>query len=188
MFDRRIIVSTAFGAVVVFLLMYKGCGKTSIVDRFIDRIKTDTLWSSDTIVIKKKYRDTVAINTVDSIPVVYWDTVYRDSLNLYVVNYSDSVINIDNEILSGGRVYETKFKYAVCIPEKIVTNTITVTNKETVLAYRRGLYFGFGAGYPLSINAAIGWQFKNGSIILGQKDFLSKETFNVCLVTPVFRK
>jgi hypothetical protein len=188
MFDRRIIASTAFGAVVVFLLMYDGCGKTSVVDRYVDRIKTDTLWSSDTVVIKKRYRDTVTISTVDSIPVVYWDTVYEDSVRWYVVNYSDSNITVDNEILAGGKIYETKFWFNYSFPEKIITNTVTVTNTETTMSYRKGLYFGFGAGYPLSINAAIGWQFKNGSIILGQKDFLSKETFNVCLVTPVFRR
>ena len=182
------IFAAAVGAVVVFLLMYDGCGRTTTVDRYVDRVKTDTVRTSDTVVIKRRYRDTVTISTVDSIPVVYWDTVYKDSVSWYVVNYSDSNLTVDNQILAGGKVYETKFWYNISVPERVITNTTTVTNTETVLAYRKGLYFGFGAGYPLTINAAIGWQFKNGSIILGQKDFLNKETFNVCLVTPVFRR
>jgi len=182
------IFAAAVGAAVVFLLMFDGCGKTTVVDRYVDRIKSDTVRTSDTVIIKKRYRDTVVINTTDSIPVVYWDTVYKDSVSWYVVNYSDSMVNIDNEILAGGKVYETKFWYNISVPERVITNTTTVTNTETVLAYRKGLYFGFGVGYPMSIGAAIGWQFKDGSFLLGQKDFLNKETFNVCLVTPVFRR
>jgi hypothetical protein len=182
------IFAAVVGAAVVFLLMYDGCGRTTTVDRYVDRVKTDTVRMSDTVVIRRRYRDTVTISTVDSIPVVYWDTVYKDSVSWYVVNYSDSNLTVDNEILAGGKVYETRFKYNISIPERVITNTVTVTNTETTTSYRKGLYFGFGAGYPLTINAAIGWQFKNGSIILGQKDFLNKETFNVCLVTPVFRR
>ena len=171
-------------AALVFI-SFRSCDPSIRVDRVV---VVDTVHVSDTVLINRLKTDTIKSVLVDSVPVVYWDTVYQDTVYRYVYHVSDSVVSIENMIIAGGKVYESNLSYRVTIPERIVTNTITVNKVEKVHEYRKGLYLGASIGYPLNISGAVGWQFNNGSMLLAQKSFLSPEKFELCLITPIFKK
>ena len=185
MSDRAILVFAVFLVALVFVSI-RSCydpGKEVVTETRVDTIRV-----SDTVVVNRFRRDTFNSVLVDSVPVVYWDTVYRDTVYRYVHRMVDSIVNIENMIIAGGKVYESKLTYEICVPERIVTNTVTVNRVEKSYIYRSGLYLGASVGYPLNIGGVVGWQFKNGSMLFAQKSFLSPEKFEVCLVSPVFKK
>jgi hypothetical protein len=185
MYHRTITIALGICYIVLAVLLFRSCKGNS---SFVDRITIDTVVVSDTVVVDRTYSDTISVVLKDSVPVVYWDTVYMDTVYQYVANYSDSLVCIENQILTGGKVYETNFWYSIVVSERTITNTVTINKVESVMKYRNGLYAGGYVGYPLSVGGSIGWQFKDGLFVLAQKDFLNKETFNVCLVTPIFRR
>lgn len=184
MLDRKLIIIAVLVAALVFT-NFRSCDRSIRVDR---EVVIDTVQVSDTVLINRVRRDTIKSVLVDSVPVVYWDTVYRDTVYRYVQNIEDSLVSIENVIVAGGRVYESNIQYLVTVPERVITNTVTINRTEKVLEYRKGLYLGTTIGYPLNISGVAGWQFKSGSMLLAQKSFLSPEKFELCLITPVFKR
>lgn len=171
-------VSTA--AVVVLLLLFKGCGGSGIVSELIKNAIPEPLpVRVDTVTV----RDTVRSVRVDSFyqeKIVYLDrvkparpdTVYitqGDSLNAYGGTVENDTLTITYEAQTRGELTDLRLGYLLKPPaltQRTITETVTVDRTITKELYRNGFYVGSGLRYepalPLIFTTEAGYVTRNG--------------------------
>ncbi len=170
----------------IVLFLTRGCGTTKVLPKETI-IKTDTVRFSTSDTIIRYSQNTVEIEKIKYITdsVRYYDTIYKDTLSLYVSNYCNDTLSITDSITVDGTLVDHKQKYSITIPERYITKTNTIIVTNDIKSYHRGFVGGLYVSYPYNVGGAIGYTTKKGMTILVQKDFTTKTGASICFLKYV---
>jgi len=181
--NKNILIAVLVAAIVI-LLNIKGCERKITVETPYRTVDTTVL--TDTFVRTVLRKDTVYNSVV--LEKYYWDTLYKDSLYEYVSVNGDSNVTINERFLSKGEVVEHTIDWCVEIPEKIITNTVTIKEKEIYREWKKGFVGGLYLGYPFQVGGSLGYRNKKGGIFYVEKDFLELQNFRVGWMQSISKK
>ena len=101
----------------------------------------------DTITFQRTTYDTIRVSVPQ--PITYYDTVTNDTVNKYVKEFEDSLLEGTLYAISNGELLDWGFYYKPLFP-KYITTTITNTKFDTVKVKDNSLKIFLGAQANLS--------------------------------------
>ena len=168
----------------IILFLTRGCGENKVVLPEETITKTDTIVISKSDTVTKYYQNIVELEKIKYITdsVKYYDTIYKDTLNMYVSNYCNDTLEITDSITVDGTLVNHIQRYTLNIPEKYITTTNTITVTNNIKSFRSGFIGGLFVSYPFNVGGAVGFTTKRGMTFLVQKDFTTKTGTNLCFL------
>lgn len=110
----------------------------------------------DTITFTRTHYDTIKVPIPQ--PITHYDTVYNDTVNKYVKEFEDSLLEGTLYAISNGQLLDWGFYYKPLFPKYIVKNTI-ITKTDTLKVKDNSLKLFLGAQSVIGTNAGKGLNF-----------------------------